>query len=165
MITTSRHVHRQSLIQSYTSTGGYIRCRNELHPYIYPWYSSTFLQSDQSYPHPSTFPQHLPNISPTFSKKSIHICLHICLLRRSLEGDLGQRATRTGPGAEIFSNQGAGGPQDVKPSWLWLSQGQPWKDPPIFKFGKPLGKPSISINGPSIPWRTVSHNQGGNGVT
>ena len=38
---------------------------------------------------------------------------------------------------------------------LVITNSAPWKDLPIFKFGKP----SISINGPSIPWRTVSHNQ------
>ena len=101
MITTSRHVHRQSLIQSYTSTGGYIRCRNELHPYIYPWYSSTFPQSDQSYPHPSTFPRHFPNISPTFPQhfprnRSRNLSPHLSPSPAPW-GDLGQRATRTGP--------------------------------------------------------------------
>ena len=36
--------------------------------------------------------------------------------------------------------------------------GWPWKDPPIFKFGKPAGKPSISIRAVAS-WRSVSHNQ------
>ena len=37
----------------------------------------------------------------------------------------------------------------------WLFNSSPWKDPPIFKNGKP----SISIRAIKKPWRTVSHNQ------
>jgi hypothetical protein len=37
---------------------------------------------------------------------------------------------------------------------IWLFNSSPWKDLPIFKFGKP----SISM-GHGLPWQTVSHNQ------